>query len=62
MIRQIFTKYCDNCHDVYKHGDESAEDLEEYSSKVGWTKRPVPNGSVWDLCPKCSNKPNAELR
>lgn len=62
MIIKLILKYCDNCNIKFDDSYEDVKDLEQYSAQAGWTKRNVPNGSVWDLCPKCSNKTNAELR
>jgi hypothetical protein len=62
MIIQLLIKYCDNCKTKFEDSDETAESIEIYSEQAGWTKRPVPNGSVWDLCPVCSKKLTNELR
>lgn len=62
MVIQYLTKHCDNCRRKCDDDAEDADELEEYSAAAGWTKRPVPNGSTWDLCPECSRKPNNELR
>lgn len=55
MIIKTFQLRCDCCGDAYlDEGDESEDDLLSHALSLGWDFRKVPNGSIWDLCPKCS--------
>ena len=62
MTIKLIIKYCDNCNTKFDDGYEDAKEIDDDSSAAGWTKRTVPNGSVWDLCPACSKKPTSKLR
>ncbi len=55
MTHVSYRLTCDNCNQrEFSEGDESVDDLEINAQYNGWTFRLVPNGAIWDLCPKCS--------
>ena len=46
---------CDACNKrEFNEGDESEDDVIWNALFNGWSQRKVPNGSIWDLCPECS--------
>tara|TARA_R110002074_G_scaffold233414_2_gene405045 strand:- start:327 stop:545 length:219 start_codon:yes stop_codon:yes gene_type:complete len=56
MIHQEYRITCDNCNKrEYSDGHVKQLELKDDAKGVGWTQRKVPNGAVWDLCPKCSS-------
>lgn len=62
MTHVSYRLTCDNCNKrEFSEGDESVDDLEINAQCQGWTFRVVPNGSIWDLCPKCSELKIEEL-
>lgn len=62
MIYNFYQLRCDQCSKEYKESMDSCADLRKYSKQNDWTKRKDPNGSYWDLCPKCSLLNTKKLR
>lgn len=61
MIYPLYYLICDNCREQFDQTDESKDYLIVNSVYSGWTYKKVPNGSSWDLCPKCSKKSIEQL-
>lgn len=62
MIHKRFRMTCNCCNRrEFDQGDESHKELLENAWSNGWTRRTVPNGAIWDLCPSCSAIPTEDL-
>ena len=62
-IQILFGMVCTNCGKWLSDpngGDalhETVAEMKEAANKAGWTvAKKVPNGSMWDFCPRCSVK------
>ena len=55
MIHTEYRITCDCCNKKeYKDDADTEYQLLCNARHCGWITRSVPNGSEWDLCPKCS--------
>jgi hypothetical protein len=61
-IRQSFYLVCSDCNNQFvdsKYGGQfcSPEEAKETAMKRGWKIDVlVPNGSLWDFCPRCAKE------
>lgn len=54
MTHMTYRLTCDRCNRrEYSEGDEDEADMLLFAHQKGWRRRQVPNGSLWDLCPRC---------
>lgn len=61
-VRQLSYLACTNCNNQFvsitgnSYGETGGE-VKEQAAQEGWIiDRQVPNGSLWDFCPKCKDK------
>lgn len=64
-ITKLYTLNCTDCSTSFCEKDtgawtfETKEEIEEYAKESGWEfRKEVPNGSLWDFCPRCISKRN----
>lgn len=45
---------CDRCNRrEFSQGDETETDALLGARHLGWGRKQVPNGAMWDFCPRC---------
>ena len=54
-----FRLVCTNCRRQHDEEGETITEVREFGRDNGWIFKKVPNGSYWDICPKCQE---GELR
>jgi len=62
MIIIIYKLYCTKCGREYKESFDDIDDVLKYSSKDGWIRKTVENGSDWDFCPKCIEENKLKIK
>lgn len=60
-IQTTYTLICTDCrtsfHDAGEFHFETPEEATERARALGWSiQEEVPNGSLWDFCPRCLAK------
>lgn len=54
MIHTQYRITCDVCgRREHNGGDDTLEDVVANAASAGWSRRVVPNGATWDVCPRC---------
>jgi hypothetical protein len=62
MIQIEYKINCTNCYRYLEDGYESELECLNAAEADGWEFRKVPNGSIWELCPKCAKLKTESLR
>lgn len=53
-IVKTYDVFCNQCSThVGDTSDTSAREARSIARSAGWARVRVPNGSLWDFCPKC---------
>lgn len=57
-VHMQFYLVCTKCSNQFHsrtgdHYGENASEIRERAKAEGWARRKVPNGALWDLCPRC---------
>lgn len=57
-VRKAWYLVCCNCNNQYIDHDEGCYgetpgEIRSRAKEAGWTRRKMPSGVFWDLCPRC---------